>query len=59
MKKKIGDLTLKEITNMKCPRECSECPFGDFDENFLADKCCDLVNTADECNLLDQEIEVE
>ena len=59
MKKKIGDLTLREITKMKCSRCCDECPFGNFDNDFIADKCCVLVDTLDEYNLLDQEIEVE
>lgn len=60
MKKKIGDLTLREITNMKCLSSgCGTCPFGSYDNDALADKCCELVNSFDEFHLLDQEIEVE
>lgn len=56
---KIGDLTLKKIVNMKCSTNCHKCPFGDYSVDTLADKCCELVNSLDEFNLLDQEIEVE
>lgn len=60
MKKKIGDLTIREITNMKCVSSgCSDCPFGNYADDVLADKCCELVNSLDEFNLLDKEIEVE
>lgn len=58
MKKKIGDLTLREIANMKCPG-CNSCPFGNYDNDILANKCCELVDNSDEFHLLDQEIEVE
>lgn len=60
MKKKIGNLTLREITNMNCPVSgCDSCPFGNGDDDMLADKCCELVDVLDEFHLLDQEIEVE
>lgn len=60
MKKKIGDLTLREITNMKCLSSgCSSCPFGNYDNDILADKCCELVSSIDEFHLLEKEIEVD
>lgn len=57
MKKKIADLTLREVIKLKCIRECKECPF--CGNHYLEDNICDLVNTKDENNLLEQEIEVE
>lgn len=56
---KIKDLTIKELINMKCKLHCKNCPFNNYDEDSLADKLCDLVNTGDDFQLLDQEIEVE
>lgn len=45
---------------MKCLSSgCGTCPFGNYDNDALADKCCELVNSFDEFHLLDQEIEVE
>lgn len=60
MIKKIGDLTIKELISMKCPKSsCNSCPFGNYDIDFLSDRLCDLVNRQDELDILDQEIEVE
>ena len=62
MKKTIGELTLNEITKMKCnPEGCSKCPFNSDDNRIgeLGWDLCDLVNRNDDNGILEQEIEVD
>ena len=55
---KIGDLTIRELINMDC-HKCCNCPFGNYKDDILSDRLCDLVHIFDDLHVLDQEIEVE
>lgn len=54
MKKKLGDLTLRETKIICSKNRCSECPLFPKD-----DFCCLLNSSHFEEKYLDQEIEVE
>lgn len=60
MKKKIGDLTIREIVKMTCKSfgSCDKCPFND-DQYTFKDKVCQLVECYYENEELEKEIEVE
>ena len=60
MRKEVGDLTLREISEMKCAwYQCEKCPFHNFDEDYIADRLCEIVGKKDENHLFEQEVEVE
>ena len=57
MKKKIGELTLKEVTNL-CDNRCGECELWSVCE-VLNWHILFLALSNQKTNLLDQEIEVK
>lgn len=60
MKKKIRDLTIEELLKLRKCFNCSECPFGDYENNSLSDKLCDLLTTEHSDNpTLDLEVDIQ